>query len=79
MKDLLNKDMESLQKESNRSPGNKMLLKSSKNYSRKLLQGTGTRGRWKFRLKDKIDIKEKNRKILTENTEVLLKEYGSIP
>jgi hypothetical protein len=56
-----------------------MLLKSSKNYSRKLLQGTGTRGRWKFRLKDKIDIKEKNRKILTENTEVLLKEYGSIP
>jgi hypothetical protein len=41
--------MESLRKKSNRNPGNKKFLKSTKKYSGKPLKQTGTSGRQNFR------------------------------
>jgi hypothetical protein len=72
MKEELNKDMENLRKkESNRNPGNKIPLNQVKNTvegnSSKLEQVEDKISE----LKDKIDIKEENRRNLSQTTQEL--------
>jgi hypothetical protein len=70
IKEELNKDMGSLRKISNRNPGNKKSFSQTKNT----LEGHSSRLQVEDRiskLKDKIEIKEKNRRNLSQTTQKL--------
>jgi lantibiotic modifying enzyme len=67
------------QKESSRNPRNKKSLISTKKYSWKPVQQTGTSGRQNLGIKDKTDSKEKTWRILRQKTQELWKEYARTP
>jgi hypothetical protein len=62
--------MENLRKKkSNRNPGNKKSHRSNKKHSGRSVQQNRTSGRQLSQLENKIDVKEKNRRNLSQTTQ----------